>query len=125
MAKKIEKKSEENIKNDTKINENLDNDKGPSNKKIDIYKNALKRTLKTGTENIDEDPVLGELRNTLKINNALHQKLKEEVKAELEKVEQILKESKLKITKTEKKITELKKKLNKENLNKTTIFTPQ
>jgi hypothetical protein len=79
-------------------------------KKIDLYRKTIKRTYKAGAKNIDEDPILSELRKTLNIDDATHTKLKEDVKAELDKLAKIQKESKLQIQKMERQITDFKKK---------------
>jgi hypothetical protein len=97
-------------KNKAKKSKNDANTTNGDDKKLDIYRNALKRTFKAGTENIDEDPMLVELRKTLHIGAALHQKLKGEVKSELEKSDAIQKESKLKISNMERQVSDFKKK---------------
>jgi hypothetical protein len=110
MAKKVAKKGDKvsttEASGETKPNDGLATPK----KKVDIYRKALKRTLDTGMENIDDDPVLKELRSTLNISPEFHLKLKSQIKAEISSQEKLQKESKLKITKIERQINELKKK---------------
>ncbi len=86
------------------------NPEGVVLKKVDIYKKALRRTLASGTEQVFNDPVLKELRSTLKITKDEHEKLKAEISAELSSLEQQVKESKQKISNIEKQISTLKKK---------------
>ncbi len=79
-------------------------------KRADLYKKTIKRTLKAGTKNLDNDPVLQELRKTLNISDELHIKLKEEIQAEMAKLEKIQAEFKLQIAKMERQVIDIKKK---------------
>ena len=110
MGDKSKSKGEKKKANERTKEEAKQENGGPSPKKVDIYRKALKRTLAAGPENIIEDPVLMELRSTLKVSLNQHNKLLTQITAELSSLEELQKKSKQKISKVEKQILDLKKK---------------
>ncbi len=89
---------------------NADTEQNKQEKRYDLYKNALKRAIKAGAEDIDDDLILNELCKTLKIDSQMHTKLLKEVLKEEEELEKKTKESNLKISRVEQQISDLKKK---------------